>query len=106
MMPLVRLSLLAASVGLIAMVLVSCDEVTPQSFVELVESSRTCEADEDCVLAGAGECTCASPVNRSAEEEVNEAALDVACENVTAENCAPTDNLRCEANRCVTDGAP
>lgn len=85
--------------------LVAC-EVTPQDYVELVEGARECSADGDCVLAGEGGCTCASPVNAASREEVDESAADLDCWYVGTTMCPATDNLRCEASRCVTDGNP
>ncbi len=84
----------------------ACNDVTPQGYVELVEGSRECAANTDCVLAGEGMCTCASPINKSAEAEVTEAATDVDCKNVTSTMCPAHANLRCESNRCVTDDSP
>jgi hypothetical protein len=108
MMSLVRATGLQLSLVLSLPLLATpaCDDVTPQSYVELVESSRECSADTDCVLAGEGGCTCASPINMSAQEEVTEAAAELDCENVTTTMCPAHDNLRCEADRCVTDGSP
>jgi hypothetical protein len=89
-----------------AVSLLACDEVTPRGYVELVEGSRECGGDTDCVLAGEGGCTCASPVSQSAREEVEAAAAELDCENVTTTMCPVHDNLRCETNRCITDGSP
>lgn len=90
----------------VACALLACDEVTPEGYVELVEGARGCSADTDCVLAGEGGCTCASPVNVSSREEVDESAAGLDCEHVTTTMCPAHENLRCEAGRCVTDDSP
>ncbi len=84
----------------------ACDDVTPQEYVDLVEGARECTADGDCILAGAGECTCAAPIHVDREQEVLAAGMDLDCERVTATMCPAHANLRCEANRCVTDDSP
>ena len=92
--------------ALFLLTLAACDDVTPEGYVELVEGSRQCAADAECVLAGAGECTCDAPIHADSREEVEAASMEVECERVTTTMCPAHDNLRCEANRCVTDGSP
>ncbi len=106
MMPAVRTLQVSLSLGFVIFLGLACDEVTPQSYLELVEGSRECAAHADCVLAGEGECTCASPVKTSAQEEVIQAAADLDCEGVTTTQCPTHGNLRCEASRCITDDSP
>lgn len=98
----VRFPISAALVGLS----LSACGITPEGYVELVEGSRACSADAECVLGGEGTCTCAAPINQSHLEEVTEAAADVDCEHATTTMCPAHDNLRCDAGRCVTDGSP
>ena len=86
--------------------LCSCSTVSPESYVDLVEASRACETTDECTLAGAGDCTCPAPINRSAEPEVTEAAAEVDCQNATSTMCPMHENLRCEQNRCITDDSP
>ena len=90
------------ALALAAVLSSACSNTTPEEYVELVESSRACGADGECVLAGAGECTCAAPVNKSDAEEVQEAADDVECEGAVV-RCPAHNNVRCEAGRCVSD---
>ncbi len=85
--------------------LCSCDDTTPQQYVELVEDSRGCSADGECALAGSGDCTCAAPVNTNSADAVNEAACEVECEGAVVE-CPGHSNIRCEAGRCVSDESP
>jgi hypothetical protein len=85
--------------------LAACSETAPSEFVELVEASRGCSATEECTVAGGGECTCATPVNVGAVEEIDEAAGEVECEGATI-SCADNANVRCEAGRCISDGSP
>jgi hypothetical protein len=93
-------------IGLLACYLSACDEVTPQSYAEMVEGARACESNEDCVLAGEGPCTCAAPINAASQEEIDEAAECLDCDYVTTTDCPANENLRCEAERCVTDDSP
>ena len=87
------------------LLLAACDDATPEDYRDLAESSRGCAATEECVLVGAGECTCDTPINRSAEEDLRETADNIDCQYVTI-SCPAHENLRCEAGRCITDASP
>jgi hypothetical protein len=85
---------------------VGCHDVTsPQEYVDLVEASRACSVDAECVLAGAGDCTCPAPVNASEAATVDEAAAEVDCRDVTIE-CPAHSGLHCAAGRCVSPESP
>ena len=95
---------LGLSLLLIGMV-VACDEVTAESYADLVERSRGCAETSECVLAGGGQCTCAQPVNASAVPEIESAVEDLDCEGAVVD-CDGNDNVRCEAGRCISDQSP
>jgi hypothetical protein len=94
----------AAAVALSAL-LCGCTQASPGDYRDLVEASRGCAGDSDCVLAGAGPCTCDAPVNQAAADDVATTAAEVDCQGATIA-CPENANLRCEAGRCVTDDDP
>jgi hypothetical protein len=88
------------------LVLAACADVTtPEEYVEIVEGSRACAADGECVLAGSGACTCAAPVNAAEAARVDEAAAEVDCKGATVE-CPSQGDVRCNAGRCVSAESP
>jgi hypothetical protein len=91
--------------ALLSLALVACSDTSPSEFVELVESSRGCSATAECTVAGAGECTCATPVNVAAVADIDEAASEIECERATI-TCNDNANVRCEGGRCISDGSP
>ncbi|MGI5864733.1 MAG: hypothetical protein ACOX6T_22160, partial [Myxococcales bacterium] len=90
-----RLSALFLSVLLLTSCGLSLDELH-----ELVEESRACEPGEQCVLAGAGQCTCETPVNAKHRQRIDEAAAEVRCGGAMVE-CPTIGSVACEAGRCV-----
>jgi hypothetical protein len=98
----VRTSTIAQALATTLLALGCHDVTTPEQFQELVDASRECGAGDGCVLAGAGECTCDTPVRASESEAVAVAAAEVECEGATI-TCSGQDNLRCEAGRCISD---
>lgn len=86
-------------------VLAGCTATSPEELAEIVEEARACREGDTCRLAGAGQCTCATPVNESAVARVDEAAGDVDCEGAVVE-CVDHQNLRCEDGRCRSDESP
>jgi hypothetical protein len=81
------------------------DHVSPEELAEIVEGARSCGAADSCVLAGAGPCTCATPVRAAAAADVDAAVADVECEGAVA-RCAGHANVRCEGGRCISDPPP
>ena len=87
-------------------VLMACsDAISREEFAEMVETARACDSAGSCVLAGAGQCTCAAPVNQANVSDITDAAARVECDDAVVE-CATQDNVRCEGGRCIADSAP
>lgn len=61
------------------LLLAGCGGVSSAELVRIVEESRPCSAGDACVLAGGSRCTCATAVNASQQERVDEAADEVDC---------------------------
>ncbi|HEY1099939.1 MAG TPA: hypothetical protein VGF99_13475, partial [Myxococcota bacterium] len=72
----------------------------------VINANKQCDVSDQCVVAGATDCTCAQAVNRGSVPLVEEAAAAVdccafgTCESV---DCAAPQNLRCELDRCTSD---
>jgi hypothetical protein len=73
----------------------------------LIAEGRACSADDECVLAGDSDCTCAVPVNKDKAAEIDAAADEIQCCTVlgqcTAVECAAFANIRCDDGACVGD---
>ena len=96
---------MTAAFGLLTatMMLAACgSDISLQEYAGIVEASRSCSEGDTCVLAGSGQCTCATPVNASRWESVEDAAADVECNGAQVE-CPTHERVRCEANRCRSD---
>jgi hypothetical protein len=89
---------------LMAVVLLSaCGPSGIADFQAVAQGAKQCDVTYDrCVLAGAAQCLCATPVNAIHVETVNEAAKQVSCGNVVAK-CMGMYNPRCVAGTCVAD---
>lgn len=78
--------------------------LSPEAFHAQVEEARQCDSGDTCVLAGSARCLCATPVNASRAQEVDDLASQVECGNLVVD-CVlyEIESVRCEANRCTAD---
>jgi hypothetical protein len=72
-----------------------------EEYRDVVEEAQVCAPGDRCVLAGGGQCTCATPVNEREAARIDEAAADVRCGGAMPE-CPAHFDVRCEAGRCVS----
>lgn len=92
----------SAVAGLFLVLTSGCGGISLEEFSAQVREARACTEGDTCVLAGGGTCTCASPVNASRAEAINEAAQEVNCRGSMVD-CATYRNARCEGGTCVGD---
>ncbi len=90
-------------VGLALVLTSGCGRISLEEFSAQVREARACSEGDTCVLAGGGTCTCASPVNASRADALNEAVKNVDCEGSMVDCVAFQPNARCEAGQCVAD---
>ena len=73
---------------------------------QTINANKACDINDQCVMAGATDCSCDEAVNRGGVPDVEEAAAAVECcvlGQCTSVECAAPSNLRCESNQCVAD---
>jgi hypothetical protein len=81
--------------------LVACAP-SPDAYERKVESARSCDPGDTCVLAGQGtHCACPRPVNARHADRINAMARELRCHFEVG--CLPRCNPRCEDGRCVAD---
>jgi hypothetical protein len=88
------------TMGLALALTSGCGTLSIEEFREQVQEARDCTEGDTCVLAGAGRCTCGSPVNASRAADLNDAAHYVDCWYSNLD-CAPYANMRCVDGKCI-----
>lgn len=78
-----------------------------KDFDVVLEDASACGPSDTCVLAGASQCTCPSPVNAQAKSDVDAAAeeMEKSCDGAMVD-CFHPVNIRCEQGRCAADIGP